>query len=151
MNHSALYFISVLIHILAAVVWVGGQLFLTLVLVPALRNYPSRGEIFTKTGRIFRRVGWTALIILLITGTWQAWTRGLLTPPVSSLHILAIHKLALIFLIMLTTALHDWWLGPLSARGVQWARLWSRIAALTTLLLSLLMIVLGIMLTRGLP
>lgn len=151
MSPSTLYFISVLVHILAAVVWVGGQLFLVLVTVPALRHHPSRGEILQKTGILFRRVGWTALILLLLTGTWQAWTRGLLTPPTSPYHILALHKLALIVLIMLLTALHDWWLGPLSARKVQWAQRWSRLTAQITLLLSIVMIVLGMMLSRGIP
>ncbi|MBG0824545.1 hypothetical protein HS048_27945 [Planomonospora sp. ID91781] len=60
--------LRVFLHVLAATVWVGGQLTLAF-LVPALR---ATGEGVTKTAaRAFDRVAWPAYAVLLATGVWN--------------------------------------------------------------------------------
>jgi putative copper export protein len=56
------------LHVLAATVWVGGQLVLA-ALVPALRG---AGEGVTATAaRAFNRVAWPAFAVLVVTGVWN--------------------------------------------------------------------------------
>jgi len=57
------------LHILAACVWVGGQLTLA-GLLPALRAIG--GEAPQQVARQFRRVAWPAYAVLLVTGLWNA-------------------------------------------------------------------------------
>ena len=56
------------LHVLAASVWVGGQISLAGI-VPALRkNHPES----TKTvARAFSRVAWTSLVLVFVTGIWN--------------------------------------------------------------------------------
>lgn len=66
--------VLVIVHVLSAMVWVGGMLFLAIVAVPATRPIePSvRNAVLTAVGRRFRIVGWIALGLLLTTGLTQA-------------------------------------------------------------------------------
>jgi putative copper export protein len=56
------------LHVLAATLWVGGQLTLA-ALVPALR--PMGGEATRAAARAFRRVAWPAFGVLVVTGIWN--------------------------------------------------------------------------------
>jgi putative copper export protein len=56
------------LHVLAATIWVGGQLTLA-ALVPALR--PLGGEVTRTAARAFRRVAWPAFGVLVATGIWN--------------------------------------------------------------------------------
>jgi putative copper export protein len=56
------------LHVLAATVWVGGQLTLA-ALVPALR--PLGGEVTRTAARRFRQVAWPAFAVLVVTGVWN--------------------------------------------------------------------------------
>ena len=55
------------LHVLAATIWVGGQLTLA-ALVPAL---PLGGEVTRTAARAFRRVAWPAFAVLVVTGVWN--------------------------------------------------------------------------------
>ncbi|MGV9601980.1 hypothetical protein ACWDR1_35505 [Streptosporangium sandarakinum] len=60
--------VRVFLHVLAATVWVGGQLTLAF-LVPSLR---TAGEGVTGTAaRAFNRVAWPAFAVLVATGVWN--------------------------------------------------------------------------------
>ncbi|GAA3803333.1 hypothetical protein [Streptomyces chiangmaiensis] len=60
--------IRMFLHVLAATIWVGGQLTLA-ALVPALR---SLGPEVTRTAaRRFNQVAWPAFAILVATGVWN--------------------------------------------------------------------------------
>ncbi len=60
--------IRLFLHVLAATIWVGGQLTLA-ALVPALRHLGA--EIPRSAARAFNRVAWPAFAILLATGVWN--------------------------------------------------------------------------------
>lgn len=60
--------IRLFLHVLAATVWVGGQITLA-ALVPALRG---AGEGVTKVAaRAFNRIAWPAFGVLVLTGIWN--------------------------------------------------------------------------------
>lgn len=56
------------LHVLAACVWVGGQIALA-GLVPALRQQGA--EVPKAAARAFSRVAWPAFGVLIITGVWN--------------------------------------------------------------------------------
>src|SRR5581483_12047863 len=60
--------IRLFLHVLAATIWVGGQLTLA-ALVPALRRLGA--EIPRAAARRFNLVAWPAFAVLLITGVWN--------------------------------------------------------------------------------
>lgn len=73
-----LYLVSVWLHIVAAMAWVGGMLFLVTVLVPLLRTpamRPQAAELFNALGRRFRIVGWVAIGTLVVTGLFNVTMR----------------------------------------------------------------------------
>lgn len=77
-----MFFTLVTVHVLAAMVWVGGVLFLVLVGAPVLRRLEPpelREQLFDTLGMRFRYVGWLAVAVLIVTGTAILWVRGWLT------------------------------------------------------------------------
>ena len=67
------------LHMLAAVNWIGGTIFLSAVLVPVLRREPFASQkalLFRTVARRFRMVVWGAITILLLTGFPLLHQRG---------------------------------------------------------------------------
>ena len=60
--------VRMFLHVLAATVWVGGQLTLA-ALVPALRGLGS--EVTRTAARRFNQVAWPAFAVLVATGVWN--------------------------------------------------------------------------------
>ena len=60
--------IRLFLHVLAATIWVGGQLTLA-ALVPALRA--AGAEVPKAAARAFNRVAWPAFAVLVLTGGWN--------------------------------------------------------------------------------
>jgi putative copper export protein len=60
--------VRLFLHVLAATVWVGGQLILA-ALVPVLRRFGS--DALKATARRFNQVAWTAFGVLIVTGIWN--------------------------------------------------------------------------------
>ncbi len=60
--------VRLFLHVLAATVWVGGQLTLAF-LVPPLRRLGA--ELPRAAARAFNRVAWPAFAVLLVTGAWN--------------------------------------------------------------------------------
>ncbi len=60
--------IRLFVHVLAASVWVGGQIVLA-GLVPSLRRtHPDAAKVAAKA---FARVAWPAFVVVVITGLWN--------------------------------------------------------------------------------
>lgn len=97
------------LHLLAAVTWIGGMVFVAVVLVPLLRRLPQasvRVELLSAVGRRFRAVGWIAIGLLVVTGLATLVLTGRPIGPV------LVAKLALVAVMMALAALHDFVLGP---------------------------------------
>ena len=64
------------IHLVSAAVWVGGSLFLGVVLAPILKKMSmpleERLQIMIKVGRRFNRIAVPSLIILVVTGLYSS-------------------------------------------------------------------------------
>lgn len=108
---------SVLIwlHLIAAVGWIGGTIFLSLVLAPsyrALASKPDAGALFRTSAKRFRLVVWGAVGVLLLTGPMLVLSHGWpLFEPARWPSLLGI-KLALVAVLLLMTLAHDLALGP---------------------------------------
>lgn len=98
------------VHVLAAITWIGGMLFIALVLVPVARRWPDaslRARLVHETGVRFRTIGWVALALLVATGLGNLLVRPyLLTVP--RFHL----KLGLVVVVLVASLVHDFVLGP---------------------------------------
>jgi uncharacterized membrane protein len=102
------------VHVLSAITWVGGMLFIALVLVPtarALDDATLRTRLIQESGYRFRTIGWIALALLVVTGLLNLWFQPFL------LRTPRFHwKLGLVVLALILSAFHDWVLGPRAGR-----------------------------------
>jgi uncharacterized membrane protein len=166
----AFYLLSVWLHIVAAVVWIGGMSFLALILAPVIRRSEYRGiiaDLIHSTGVRFRWVGWICLILLVASGTFNLAYRGFDWTDLWSGRVfqgpfglvLGI-KLMLVAMVLLISALHDfligpratalWQTNPASPETMRLRRQAGWIGRLN-LLLALVVVALGVLLVRGLP
>ncbi len=164
------YIASIALHIVAACLWVGGMLFLVLVLVPALRRLPDRALavlLIRETGRRFRSVGWATLAVLVATGTTNLLARGisaatLVSPDFwrSPFGSVLAFKLGTVLAILLLSSVHDFYVGPRASEALRRQPddpHALRLRALATwmgrlnLVLALVVVVCGVMLVRGRP
>ena len=65
--------VRLFLHVLAATIWVGGQLVLA-ALVPALRGAGS--DVPRTAARAFNRIAWPAFAVLIATGIWNIVAEG---------------------------------------------------------------------------
>jgi putative copper resistance protein D len=101
------------LHVVAAITWIGGMLFVALVMVPVMRREDPglRARLFHATGIRFRTIGWIAVGLLIATGLGNIW----LNP--SLLHLPRLHwKLGLVALALVLAVVHDFVLGPRAGR-----------------------------------
>ena len=163
-----LYLVSVGLHIVAAAAWLGGMLFLVLVVVPALRAPSLAAQAATAiriVGERFRTVGWATLLVLIVTGAANAAFRAgsleeLAGPAWWAApfgRILAL-KLALVALVLVLSGLHDFVIGPRAGRLMSEApgaprtlayRQAARWMGRVNLLLALAIVALAVRLVRG--
>lgn len=140
------------VHVVAAVTWVGGMLFLSLVLVPVLRRpavAPHRAMLFPLVARQFRFVGWTAMLTLVMTGPLLAVARGIdLSAPSTWPSVFSL-KLLVVAALVTLSFVHDAVLGPRASavarkpdaertdrerRVTRLAPLWGRLSLLLALI-----------------
>jgi putative copper resistance protein D len=98
------------IHLLAAIAWIGGMLFLSVVLVPVLKREPfvsQKALLFRTIAWRFRAMVWGAIAVLLFTGTLLLHQRGIpITDPSEWTKVLAT-KLGLVTMLLFLTLTHD--------------------------------------------
>ncbi len=114
-----MYFTLVILHILAAVSWIGGMIFLSLVLAPLVRSrkaVPEFMALFRSAALRFRPIVWVAMAILLMTGPMLLSLRGVPVASPSSWPGIVMVKLTLVALLLFLTLLHDLALGPQVSR-----------------------------------
>lgn len=103
------------LHVLAAVTWIGGTIFLSVVLVPVLRGEifaSQRSLLFRATARRFRSVVWSAIAVLLLTGPLLLHQRGISIADPSGWPMVLAAKLGLVAILLLLTLTHDLMVGP---------------------------------------
>ena len=157
-----------MLHIVAACAWLGGMLFLVLVVVPALRApalAAHSAAAFTVVGERYRTVGWATLLVLVVTGVTNAAIRAGSAAGLADAswwatpfgRILAA-KLVLVALVLGFSAVHDFVVGPRAGRlmleapdqpgTVRW-RMAARWMGRINLLLALAIVALAVRLVRG--
>jgi len=155
---SIWYLVSVYVHIVFAAFWIGGMLFLPLVILPGIKGHPDRIAILYNTGIKFRFFGWVSLIALFTTGLLNMYFRGL---PFtfeffmqSDYGTLLRYKLLIFTAILLVSGTHDFFFGrkaldQLQNEGTGNLKLFARWSGRVNLLLALAMAFLGVVLSRG--
>ena len=155
---TTVYLISVFIHVICAAFWIGGMLFIPLVLVPGIKNQPNRVLLLHKTGIKFRFYGWFSIIILIITGILNIYFRGL--PFTIEFFIYTRYgrllsiKLSLFVFMLLVGGIHDFYFGMKSIDEMQQSsgsqyKLLARWTGMLNLLLALIIAFLGVAISRG--
>lgn len=107
------------VHLLGAVAWIGGMLFLSIVLVPVFKRDGFAGDrrvLFQVLAVRFRLVVWPSIILLLVTGPILLTFRNESLFEPWAWPVLLKVKLGLVALLLSVTAMHDFWLGPRVAR-----------------------------------
>jgi copper resistance protein D len=124
----SLYHLNVTLHVLAALFWLGGMLFLGLVGARVLRTVEPpalRAELFRRLGHAFRNTGWIAIGVLVVTGVANLHFRGMLSTRVlgSGAYWATPYgqalawKLVTVTLMVGISAVHDFVDGPRASRA----------------------------------
>jgi uncharacterized membrane protein len=124
----SLYFINVSIHVLAALLWLGGMFFFALVGAPVIRKVPSaelRTQLFRQLGEQFRVIGWISIATLLVTGVLNLHFRGFLSHSVltsdtfwqTRFGVALMWKLVAVTMMLIVQAIHDFSVGPAASRA----------------------------------
>ncbi|MEK6791379.1 MAG: DUF4149 domain-containing protein [Deltaproteobacteria bacterium] len=151
--------VALFLHVIAAIFWVGGMLFLTLVVAPYLISIPDpkeRSKIYQVVGKKYRFFGWVAIITLLVTGPIILYTLygidldAAMSPSFygSRLGTTLYLKLALVVVIVLSSLLHDFWIGPKAKTSPALSR-YARIFGRGNLVIALLIVMVAVMLRAG--
>jgi putative copper export protein len=149
---------SLMLHVIAAIFWVGGMLFLSLVVVPFLKTIEDeekRSQIYQVMGTKFRFWGWIAIAILLVTGPLNLYLIGI---PPGVIFDPAFHgygygwtlmaKLGLVFIIVVSSLVHDFWLGPRARHSARYAKL-AMYLGRSNLIIALIIVALAVFLRAG--
>jgi putative copper resistance protein D len=144
-----------IVHLLAAIVWVGGTVALVFVAVPPLQRLEGdvRGRLLRELGERWRPIGWSALGVAILTGAVIASREGAFDTTPSRFNWVLVAKGALVGLLVAGAYLHDFVLGPGLARQIREGRPQSLRPILTAigranLLLTLAIPVLGALLSE---
>jgi putative copper export protein len=144
-----------IVHLLGAIVWVGGTVALVFVSVPPAQRLSGeeRAKMLRELGRRWRPLGWSALGVAVVTGAVIASRdHAFDTTPARFDWVLAI-KGVLVGLLVAGAYLHDFVLGPGLARQIREGKPQTLRPLLTTigranLLFTLTIPVLGALLTE---
>lgn len=106
-----------LLHLFAAMVWVGGSLAIPLVITPVIRKlFPAeqRIELISAMGARFRPFGWAALLVLVLTGIRRTMIAFAGQPdPWSTSYGQGLRaKILLVVVLLIIQFVHDFVLGP---------------------------------------
>lgn len=164
-----IYLISVWLHVMAAIVWIGGMLFLAMVVVPWLRtgDRARAGVVLRDTGRRFSRIAWVCFALLFGTGLVNLAVRGVRPADLVDAQWLATPfglaiglKLLLFVVVLGLSVFHDFRLGPQATAALardprapeaeRLRRIASRMGRVNALL-ALLLVALGVVVVRGWP
>jgi uncharacterized membrane protein len=143
--------VLVVVHLLAACVWVGGTVALVFVGVPVVRTLEgdTRARTMKLLGQRWRPLGYGALFVLAVTGVPLAtreWNSG------STFHWVLVAKIVLAVCLVTVSNVHNFVLGPRVAEEMRQGsrRSYRRLVVVgwISLALTLAVPVLGVLLQR---
>ena len=150
--------ISLLLHVVAAIFWIGGMLFLSLIIVPflnQLKDPQEKRNVYRAIGPRYRAFAWLAIVILVITGPLNMYLLGISPANIfdPSFHGTSygqplMIKLALVLLIIVSSLLHDFWVGP-NARSSTKFSLYAKIFGRGNLIIALLIVIFAVIIRTG--
>ena len=149
------YYISVWLHIIGAAFWIGGMLFLPLVLLPGIKNHPDRKNLLMATGLKFRFYGYIVLTMMFITGLLNIYLRGLsfsFNFFIMTRYGQLVELKIILFVLMITISLlHDLIIGRKAIEHMenQNIKLIARWTGRLLLLIALVMAYIGVVISRG--
>jgi uncharacterized membrane protein len=172
-----MYQAAVFIHLASAMIWIGGSLFLALVLIPVMRRYaPAPGQppvlpvdMLGNMARRFRVISWVCIVLLVATGLYILPTRyGIGFADFFSLggHFAATLqvKVALVAVVIWLSAMHDFIIGPYTNRLIEAMQAGAEAPgylpllrktvvwiARINVLLTILIVAVAVTMTRGVP
>jgi copper resistance protein D len=114
--------VFVVVHVLAAAVWVGGTVALTFIAVPAIRMLAGepRQVAMRTLGRRWRPIGWSALLVLVATGIPLA--SHVLPGSGAGPKVVFGVKVGVFLALLCFAYLHDFVLGPRLAAEIREGR-----------------------------
>ena len=114
--------VFVVLHVLAATVWVGGTVALTFIAVPAIRGLTGepRQAAMRSLGERWRPIGWSALLLLVATGIPLA--TDVLPDGGTAADIVFGVKMTAFVALLGFAYTHDFVLGPRLAREIREGR-----------------------------
>ena len=149
------YQISVCLNIIGVSFWIGGMLFLPMVLLPAIKDHPDRKNLLMATGLKFRFFGYIVLTLLLVTGILNIYLRGIDLSwkflVISRYGKLVIAKLLLFILILTVSLIHDIQARKrlLNDEELKKFKVIARWSGRVLLIISVTMAYIGVILSRG--
>lgn len=163
---SSWYYLNVTLHVLAAMLWLGGMFFLAAVGAPVLRKVEPqelRARLFASLGEQFRVVGWWAIAVLIVTGILNLHFRGLLSGELwtsstfwgSGVGRALAWKLAAVTVMVSISGFHDFISGPAASRLVPGspaalkARRRASMLARINALVGIILVIAAVRLARG--
>ena len=133
------------LHVILATFWVGGMIFLSLVIAPYIKDKPFRNEAFQEVGKRFSLYGtMITLSLLFITGVANAY---LLHGGFTRRSIM--EKLGVFLIIVVISLVHDLWAGK-KALHSEYHRKWAKWLGIANLLLGFLAVYMGVRIRLGL-
>jgi len=123
-----IFLASITLHVIAALFWLGGMIFLAVVGAPVLRRVEPaalRAQVFNELGVRFRAAGWIAISILVVTGLVNLHYHGVLAWEVlrqggfwrTRFGTALAVKLVAVAVMLVLQAIHDFVDGPRAARA----------------------------------
>jgi len=167
--NTGLYATAVTFHMIVAAFWIGGMIFMVLVLMPALQKLEDarlRSQLMRYVGNRFRSFGWVALSLLSVTGYLNLRGRGIGNDILldgafwsAGYGRMLAYKLFIFIAILGLSLVHDFRVGPRAGAAIRKApqspeaarmrRMASWFGRLN-LLLAVLALIVGVLLSRGL-
>jgi uncharacterized membrane protein len=110
-----------IVHLLAAAVWVGGTVALVFAAVPPLQRLegPERARLLRELGARWRPIGWSSLVVAILTGAVIAGRAHAFDTTPSDFDVVLAVKGALVGVLVGGAYLHDFVLGPGLARQIR--------------------------------
>lgn len=150
--------LSLSIHVLAVILWLGGMMFFTLVLAPYIRSMEDKEagrEIFKNVATRFKTFGWIALALIFVTGPLNLELLGINHETLKSADFYTSamgtalkHKFGLIAVLVVSIIIHDFYIGP-KARTNPKLMVYAKVFGRANLILAILIVITAVMVRTG--